>query len=147
MANQYTAQKIDVGEAVKLYRSGATQVEVAEILGTTQKVIWRRLQKAGIKCREAAPRNQKGSLNNNWKGGDVGYAAFHKRVEVAKGRPRVCEVCDTTDPKRSYDWANLTGRYDDPDDYKRMCRSCHWKLDQKINNIKHMRKKVAREKD
>ena len=46
---------------------------------------------------------------------------------------------------KNYDWANLTGHYDDPNDYKRMCRSCHWKYDERIKNIKHMRKEVARE--
>lgn len=29
-------------------------------------------------------------------------------------------------------------------DYRRLCRSCHWKLDRKIGNIKHMRRKRQR---
>jgi len=47
-----------------------------------------------------------------------------------------CEVCGAKDQNRSYDWANLTGKYDDPSDYKRMCRSCHWKYDKKHLNFK-----------
>lgn len=36
---------------------------------------------------------------------------------------------------QSYDWASMTGDFADPSDYKRLCRSCHWKLDDKITNI------------
>jgi len=46
-----------------------------------------------------------------------------------------CEECGTADPRRSYDWANLTGNFADVMDYRRLCRSCHWKLDGKILNI------------
>ena len=36
--------------------------------------------------------------------------------------------------------AYLTGRYQDMNDFAPMCRSCHWKHDSKIFNIKHMRR-------
>lgn len=52
-----------------------------------------------------------------------------------------CEICGTTDADKSYDWANLTGKYDDPSDYKRMCRSCHAKQDRVILNIGKMRER------
>lgn len=51
------------------------------------------------------------------------------------GRPKRCEECGTTDSLKTYDWANLNGKYEDLNDYKRMCRSCHWKYDDRINNI------------
>jgi len=51
-----------------------------------------------------------------------------------------CDVCGTTEPGKHYDWANLTGRYEDVNDYKRMCRSCHFKHDGLIKNIPAMRK-------
>ena len=58
MANKYTRQKIGIFEIVKLYESGMTQVEIAEELNTTQKVIWHRLNEANYKCRIAKKRNQ-----------------------------------------------------------------------------------------
>jgi len=66
--------------------------------------------------------------NSNWKGDIACLTAFHKRVEILKGKPKKCEICGTT-KKRVYDWANLTGNYKDINDYKRMCRSCHKKYD------------------
>jgi hypothetical protein len=50
-------------------------------------------------------------------------------VARKRGKPKRCEECGTTDPKKTYDWANQKGRYDDPQDYRRLCRSCHGKLD------------------
>ena len=136
MANKYTMIKVDVERIVELYNSGMTQSEVAEELGITQKLVWHRLKTAGIKCRIAAKRNQLREANDSWKGLDAGYQAFHRRLDAANGKPKKCEICGTEDPSRHYDWANLTGNYDDPSDYKRMCRSCHWKYDGTIRNIK-----------
>ena len=136
MANKYTKNQPDMDEMIRLYLGGKTQKEVAINMGLTQKIVWRCLRDAKVKCRPKAPRNQKGCLNNNWKGEDVTYAAFHHRINTLKGRPRLCEVCGPSDPKKSYDWANLTGKYDDPSDYKRMCRSCHWRHDHKSLNFK-----------
>lgn len=112
-----------------------TQVEIAALLKTTQKVVWRFMKNHGIESRGFGKRNQAGDTNANWKGDSAGIAAFHKRLVALFGRPRRCDVCKTTDRRKHYDWANLTGRYKDPDDYKRMCRSCHWKYDSKIENI------------
>lgn len=72
---------------------------------------------------------QVGPLNPSWKGDDIQYASFHKRVEVKRGKPRRCSHCGTTDPQWTYDWANLTGNYADTDDYARMCRPCHRRFD------------------
>src|SRR5574343_640247 len=136
MANKYTKTTPDMQQMVALYESGMTQVEVADAMNLTQKVVWRCLRDARVICRRAAPRNQKGENNNNWKPDGVTYAAFHYRMKALLGRPKMCEVCGTTEEKRTYDWANLTGKYDDPSDYKRMCRSCHWIFDQKHTNFK-----------
>ena len=51
------------------------------------------------------------------------------------GCPRKCEVCNTTDKNKKYEWASLSGRYDNPDDYKRMCQSCHSKYDNMAKNF------------
>jgi hypothetical protein len=37
--------------------------------------------------------------------------------------------------KKRYEWANLTGRYDDVKDYARMCISCHRKYDKKRREL------------
>ena len=53
---------------------------------------------------------------------------------VYLGKPFQCSVCGTTNAKH-YDYANLSGRYEDMNDYAPMCRSCHWKYDDKVSNI------------
>lgn len=145
MVNQYMYQPPFTKEQLELdYAAGLSQVEIAERYGTTQKVVWRAMRRFGIKARTAAKRNQRGPLNDSWKGSAVTYAAFHKRMEALKGKPKKCEECGTTDDRKTYDWANLTGRYDDPDDYRRMCRTCHWKHDKKILNIKRMQERYRK---
>lgn len=136
MANQYTKTVVDMDRLIFLYQQGMTQLEVAEEMGLTQKVVCSRLREANVCCRRSGHRNQQGALNPNWGGLDVGYTSFHNRLRALKGKPKHCEVCGTSDPSRTYDWANLSGRYDDPTDYKRMCRSCHWKHDGTIKNFK-----------
>jgi hypothetical protein len=70
---------------------------------------------------------------------DASNDAFHRRLYSRHGKPCKCAKCGTA-TARHYDYANLTGRYEDVDDYAPMCRSCHWKFDAKINNIKRMRR-------
>lgn len=78
------------------------------------------------------PGQGRGQDHHGWRGDSVTYKQMHKRVEQAFGKPMKCAVCGTTEAKR-YDWANLTGRYIDITDYKRMCRSCHRRYDFKRN--------------
>lgn len=132
------AQEVGVSfeTAKELYESDASQVEVAEQLGTTQKVIYSLFKRHGYICRVAAKRNQLGDANHQWKGVEATYSAFHRRVEARFGRPNKCEVCGTTSPDATYDWANLTGNYPDPEDYKRMCRSCHHSFDGRVKNLR-----------
>lgn len=84
-------------------------------------------------------RDQWGPRNSAWKGPDATYKAFHCRVKALRGSPQLCEECGASGPGRSYDWASLTKNYNDPKDYKRMCRSCHFKMDKVIENIRKMR--------
>ena len=128
MANKFTAQKIDLENVIRLYESGMTQTEVAEKMGTTQKVICQRLKKAGYKSRVAAKRNQKGIVNHMWKGDQASYKALHYRVINRRGNPKKCAMCETTKAVR-YEWANLTGHYERIDDYIRLCVKCHRRLD------------------
>ena len=147
MSNQHTYEiPFTFEELRKDYESGKTQEEIGTKWGVSQKVVWKAMKKAGIKARVAAKRDQWGENNHQWKAEDASYSAMHTRLTKRFGQPKRCEACGTTDARRSYDWANLTGNYSDVTDYRRLCRSCHWKLDQRILNIAWMReRKVARE--
>ena len=118
-----------VSKVCGLYRSGMTIVEIQKELGMSYKllhtILSRNLEEGLMK---AAPRDQWGENNKSWKGSDVGYSALHKRVESQRGCPSICEVCGTLDADR-YEWANLTGDYEDVNDYARMCVICHREYD------------------
>lgn len=61
--------QLDYDTVKALYESGMTQQEVAEKLGTTQKVVYNYMRRHGINARVAAKRNQYGEANSTWKGG------------------------------------------------------------------------------
>lgn len=118
----------------ELYESGMTQAEIAAEVGSSQKVVWSCMRRHGVAARIAVPRDQRGDKNAGWKGDQAGKQAFHRRLYAKFGKPEKCTVCETTESKH-YDYANLSGRYEDPSDYAAMCRSCHWRYDGKISNI------------
>jgi hypothetical protein len=116
------------------YSAGMTQGEVAAHVGVTQKVVWKLMLRHGIKARVAAKRDQRGPKNHAWKGERAGYSAMHLRVIAERGQPALCEDCGVTEAPR-FEWANLTGNYGDVSDYKRLCCSCHHKLDHHVENL------------
>jgi len=133
-----------VARVTDLYAGGMTQTEVAAAVGLTQKVVWKLMLRHGIKARVAAKRDQRGPKNSTWKGGQARYAALHLRVATVRGKPKRCGDCGTTKAKR-YEWANLTGRYDDVNDYRRLCVSCHHKMDGTVRNLgAHTKRKGTR---
>jgi hypothetical protein len=87
MANQYTVSYNYTDEDLyKLYvEDGLTQQEIADLSGTRQSVVSRHMKKAGIPSRRAAPRNQTGEQNNNWKGGRILQARKAARPGIADG--------------------------------------------------------------
>lgn len=119
----------------ELYAAGATQGEVAASVGVTQKVVWNLMRRHGIAARVAAKRDQRGPKNHAWKGDDAGYAAAHLRVASARGAPSLCESCGTTSAAK-FEWANLTKNYTDPNDYVRLCVSCHHQMDGTVQNLR-----------
>lgn len=124
----------------EMYETRAmTLIEIARVLGVSQKRVATAIRKYGIAMRRQIPRDQTGPRNACWKGLAAGYQAMHLRVYQARGAPMVCEECGTTTAK-IYDWASMTRRYEDPSDYRRLCRSCHWTHDGTIQNIKKMRR-------
>jgi hypothetical protein len=119
----------------KCYLSGATQLEVATQLGIGRKIVEKVMKRHGIPGRKAAKRDQSGDKNHMWKGGEARYQALHLRVGQLRGKPQKCEECGREGSGSLYDWANISGRFDDPSDYKRLCRSCHHRLDHKEYNL------------
>jgi len=62
------------------------------------------------------------------------YESLHYWIKAIKGKPRKCEHCGTTTAK-AYHWANTDHKYSKkPEDYMRLCCSCHLKYDYKFNN-------------
>ena len=112
-------------EFTKLYQSGMTISEISDHFGIGRKMVQNDMKYFNVKARVAAKRNQSGDKNANWKGDDAKYSAFHRRLY--HNQPQKCEECGTSDPKKRYEWASLTGKYQDPLDYKRMCKICHAK--------------------
>jgi len=136
MANKYTAAPVPPkSELEELYHNqGLTQAEVGKCYGASQKMVHSWFKKLGIKSRVPKNTDQNGPKNPYWKGDKATYAAFHYRVESERGKPHYCSACGTMDKQR-YEWANLTGKYDDIMDYARMCVPCHRKYDKKRREI------------
>jgi hypothetical protein len=59
----------------------------------------------------------------------LGYSACHAHLRRIRGKANHCEVCGSWEPGKKYEWANLTGNYEDPRDYKQMCVPCHKRHD------------------
>ncbi|WP_411102494.1 hypothetical protein [Streptomyces sp. cmx-4-9] len=118
-----------VAKVRELYEAGHTMREVAQLTGTTHKVLQRLMPRHGIARRKAIKRDQSGENNPMWKGEAAGYQALHLRVESVRGKPNHCQKCGTSATDQRYEWANLTGRYGDVSDYQRLCVPCHRKLD------------------
>ena len=121
----------------KMYNDGLSQTEIGEILGVSQKVIWRHMKHNNIRTRIACKRNQRRELNHMWKGNFASYKAFHLRLKSEKGQAKLfpCSVCGTNDKDKAYDWANISGKYEDVNDYASMCRSCHRQYDKKRREV------------
>jgi DNA-binding CsgD family transcriptional regulator len=105
-----------------------TQAEIAKRLNVSTKQIETAMRKFNMPRRRAV-HNRSGLKSWHWKGNRAGYQAKHLRVQKARGKPQRCEMCGTKNPDQKYHWANLTGNYDDVNDYKRMCVPCHKRFD------------------
>jgi hypothetical protein len=115
----------------KMYiTEGMSQNEIAGLLGVTLKRVQTSMRRYDITPRPAIKRNQYGDKNTSWKGASATYKGCHLRVNRLRGKPQYCEKCHDTNPLKTYEWANMTGKYDDPSDYMRLCRSCHRQYDQ-----------------
>lgn len=142
--------KISKEELEKHIIKGDTYKEIANKYGFVASAVCQRIKKFGLNKKHnikrglrkgTTPKNLeslhiKGSKNQNWKGDKVGYMALHDWVRRTLGKPKYCEHCKTTEAKM-FDWANISGKYKrNIKDWKRLCRSCHIKYDNKKKRFK-----------
>lgn len=73
MTNRYSYNPPFTREQLFYYYNNRmmSQVEIAEMFHTTQRVVQRAMKNFGIQARKAAPRDQRGDHNRNWRGGRV----------------------------------------------------------------------------
>lgn len=110
-------KKVLLSEYLK-YRNAGNIQGLANKLGRTKQFICRKAKDLGL----TDPTHRKSYLIK--KNSDP-YFRQHARVRVKKGSPKFCEKCGENNPLKRYEWANLAGDYDNPDDYMRMCILCH----------------------
>jgi len=56
------------------------------------------------------------------------YDGLHTWVERNLGRPKNCSQCGSN---KNIEWSNISGKYKlKLFDWQRLCKKCHWKLDQ-----------------
>lgn len=82
-----------------------------------------------------------GENNPYWKGYDakIHIVALHNYIRNNSTQPEKCQICND---KKPYDLANMTGIYNrDFENWKYLCRSCHMKLDGRLERL-HVRRKV-----
>jgi hypothetical protein len=70
------------------------------------------------------------NLKTNFKDGRAKYSSVHKWVVRWFGRADLCENKNCNKKSKTFDWACITGVYEkDINNFKKLCRSCHVKLD------------------
>jgi hypothetical protein len=117
-----------------MYAEEMTIQEIVEAIGPGVKI--QNIVEQFIPLRRpGGPRDQSGEKNPQWKGDAASYSALHLRVQRVRGKPKCCACCDAKDSDTRYEWANLTGHYEDINDYIRLCVLCHRRLDARRRKI------------
>ena len=61
------------------------------------------------------------------------YVGRHQRIAKLLGKENYCEICKSTTKSR-YQWSNKDHKYSlNPNDWQRLCVSCHQKYDREHN--------------
>ena len=119
----------------KYFEEKKTMSEIGKEIGVATVTVMRTMDSFGIQRRDPKEKNMKrGPSNGNWKGADAAYSALHKRIYKILGKANHCEECNRNDQGSIYNWANLTGKLDDPKDYASLCRKCHMHFDDPNRN-------------
>lgn len=128
--------KVDPPELVETVRrlyvdEGLTQCQVAAEIEASPSVVERIMKRYGIPSRKLSdyPSKTRGPNHGGWRTENIQYGTLHYRVYASRGKPSECTVCRINDPDRRYEWANLTGDYENVQDYARMCVPCHRSFD------------------
>jgi hypothetical protein len=124
------ADKERIRNEYSLFKKQGRLEDLAKSLGRTKQFICRQAKVMGLT-------GNKGPHLYARKEDANPYSRYHANVRSIKGCPHKCEVCGEDSPRKWYEWANLTGNYDDPNDYKRMCRVCHRKHDKNRVMLAH----------
>ncbi len=129
---------VDLKEMQRLYESGLSMKAVGEKLGLSSQSVCNRIRALGATSRKCGTTGHHwANEHHNWKGNSAGYVAFHARLNRIFGKLKSCSVCGSKDdPNTIYEWANLTGKYHDLHDYKRMCRKCHRRYDSSQRKVR-----------
>lgn len=121
-------------EIKQMYDDGLTQREIADKIGTNQARVSKILRRNGVLTRKAVARKPfRGPAHPSWVGDQASYATLHNRVEAARGKPSCCDFCGKSTGR--FEWANASGRYEDVNDYFRLCKSCHEVFDRKRREV------------
>lgn len=130
MANIHTMRKVcPDNELREMYEIKLmSTIDIARKFGCSPGKVGYDLKRIGVQLRKGGPKGRFGKESNLWKGDKASYSAFHHRVYSVRGKPQLCEKCQTTTGKMN--WCNVTGNYSDVNDYIRLCISCHRRMDQ-----------------
>lgn len=114
----------------RLHTLGWSQRRIAVHLGTSRACVKGCLLRMGVSPRPFFDRPYaSGDRHHRWLGARARYGALHDRVRRVRGPATHCNEANCTRRSVVFEWANLTGRYEDPSDYRQMCRSCHRRYD------------------
>lgn len=80
------------------------------------------------KIQHTCSKKCQGKMRAFWNGDRNSYWRIHRMVRKERGSPSKCEFCKSTTKSR-YDWANVSGDYENVKDYIRLCRTCHLQYD------------------
>jgi hypothetical protein len=125
-------------EMVRKYLCGISTTEIASEYGTYKNAIRRVLLAHGVERRV-----QSGANAWNWNPDPPSYGRLHTRLR-SKLNADECDMCGTTDAEKYVNacvnptrWVVSAGSLmlvgDDVSDYRRMCSSCSFAYDARIN--------------
>ena len=125
---------IDIHFAIELNKMGLTRRQIGKIVGLSRNTLTQRFKEVGWKILRDISKKLMGENNASWAGENASKNARHLRLYHRKGAPKRCEICGTTEEKRKYHWASINHTYKD-DSWKRLCQSCHSKVDGHHKNL------------
>jgi len=91
---------------------------------------WKRWRVHGDPLAVTPRGTQPGPEHPGWKGDSAKYSAMHMRLRKARGNAKdhPCAQADESCRGRM-EWANVSGRHEDVQDYIPLCKSHHVRLD------------------